>query len=433
MAESREWRAEREEGRGEKGDGKVRSAKCKVRIGRRDAEYAVRSRQYAVRRTRPSSFILHPSGARRGVSLLEVLVSMFIILFGLLGVAALLEVGRSESGVATRHDRALACGRSGLAEVRLRRMHDPNNWLALYDANNPYPGWAGTPPPPNWYAVPTYESNLEHYQVYAIDPLYIARFSSENPGATPAQIAFNTARFPYGAGAPLWMGRCSLSGVSVGQSFPGFDRLFTWPDDQVFDLPKDPQQRPTRQLDALGVGQFEGNYSWLATICPAPTEAGLVTANKTHFEVSVVVFYQRDFTPPMAAADPNKPGERWLTVFFAGAGVDGGDVVLQKGPADPPDWLDVRENDWIFLGGWQTATDFTPSMRKIFKWYRVIAVESQNPNTPNVRRATLTGQDWSPNWRADTNADGSISALDGSMGVVCSGVVDVYTQLMELD
>ncbi len=46
---------------------------------------------------------------RRGVSLVEILICLFIILFGLLGVAALLPVGRYDIMVAARADRGAAC------------------------------------------------------------------------------------------------------------------------------------------------------------------------------------------------------------------------------------------------------------------------------------------------------------------------------------
>jgi hypothetical protein len=336
-------------------------------------------------------------------------------------------------------------------------MHDPNNWLAWYDANNPYnppPWYPGWPGPDGWYTVPSYESNLQHYQAYVIDPLYISRFLNENPTAPPAQIALNTARFPYGTTAPLYMARCSWVTDAVTRQWlqndpnppirmnqyvrwlPSFDRIFAWPDDQLFDLPADLDQRPTGVFDTAGIGQFEGNYSWLATVCPVPIEAGQTVADKTHYEVSVVVFYQRDFTPPSTPADPDKPGERWLTVLFTGAGLGGGDVTLQKRPGDPQAWLEVREGDWIMLGGQQSVPGYPPSLRNIFKWYRVIAAEPQDPNNQysNDRRATLTGLDWSPNWTSgDNDGNGVRNALDGSLGVVCSGVAGVYTQVMELD
>jgi len=387
--------------------------------------------QYAVRRLRssplPSPFSPLPSPlsplsspARRGVSLLEVLVSMFIILFGLLGVAALLEVGRSEMGSATRLDRAMTCGRSALAEVKIRGMADPNRWVARYDTNTPYTNWSGGSVTPQWAAVSAMENSLQHYQAYVIDPLYITQFLTDNPGANDQQITDNTARFPYTSGAPLFMGRCSLDAVPTAALFPYFDRMFVWPDDQVFNIPRDPAERPTRQVDAAGIGQFEGNYSWMVTVCPVPTEVGQTVADRSLYEVSAVVFHQRDFSSPLAAYDPDRPGERVVTVEVTGGGYGGGDVRLSVDSsganARTATYLDVRENEWILLCG-------TSAPQNIFKWYRVVSAgEVFNDTTVNPnqwrRLVTLAGPDW---------------GYGNGYGVLCTGVAGVYTEVMAVN
>ena len=78
---------------------------------------------------------------RRGVSLMEILISIGVILGGLVGVAALLPVGRSEIVQASRMDRAAACGRAVLHEVQVRGLADPSQWVGFYDVS--------------WYTVPT--------------------------------------------------------------------------------------------------------------------------------------------------------------------------------------------------------------------------------------------------------------------------------------
>jgi hypothetical protein len=372
---------------------------------------------------------------------------MFIILFGLLGVAALLEIGRSELGVSTRQDRAIACGLSGLADVRIRRMHAPGNWYAWYDASNPYPGWVaaetalrppGWTPTLGWAQAPVNEIQLSHYQNYVIDPLYIGHYLAEIPPGdqTPTDIA----RFPYTAGAPLYMGRCAYAITPTAMSLPFFDRIFTWADDILFDLPKDPQQRPTRLVDATGIGQPEGYYSWLATVCPAVTEAGTPVADRSLYEVSVVVFYQRDFTPPSVAAATGvlKPGERLVGVTLLGGGWGGGDVRLSAdsvgSAARQPEYLDVRENDWILLAGNAAA-------RRMFRWYRVTAVTgdvalldpSQSPSSSNpwTRLVTLSGPDWPAGLGIDTDGDGVANLPP--QGVLLTGVVGVTSRVMQLD
>ncbi len=69
-----------------------------------------------------------PSALRRGVSLLEVLASIGVLSIGLLGLAALLPIGRYTLAEATKADRAGQCGRAALRDITVRRMLDYHNW-----------------------------------------------------------------------------------------------------------------------------------------------------------------------------------------------------------------------------------------------------------------------------------------------------------------
>ena len=71
----------------------------------------------------PSSFRL-----RSGVSLMEVLISVFVLSIGLIGLAALLPVGRLAIVETGKADRAGTCGRAGLYIVKTCRMLDSQNW-----------------------------------------------------------------------------------------------------------------------------------------------------------------------------------------------------------------------------------------------------------------------------------------------------------------
>ena len=382
---------------------------------------------------------------------------MFIILFGLLGVAALLELGRFDSALASRQDRAAACAESAFADLNARRLVDPRCWIRWYDqppftslpywapVAAPYPPWVYNVAPNQtaaWRRVGDAEANPQG--AYVIDPLYILRNLSSS--STPVEIASQVARFPYSPSIPA-MPRVFVDApnrlgvpltVDVATLAALADRQFIWPDDQVFDLPKDPQQRPKRMFDGANVGFYEGNYSWMAT----------VAADGGAYEVSIVVFYQRDFSPPSAPADPDMPGERILAytdssgavqpgVVFLGGGWGGGDVRLQVdsinsaalGPAKKPAYLDLREGDWILLYGF-SAGQWT------IRWYRVISVGGEatllNPNQPPsntnpwTRLVTLAG----PDWRIDNNQDG---VIDDAWGVLCTGVVGVYTHVVTRD
>jgi len=156
------------------------------------------------------------------------------------------------------------------------------------------------------------------------------------------------------------------------------------------------------------------------TVCPVPTEAGQTVANRSYYEVSAVVFYQRDFSSPLGVYDPNKPGERVVTVEVTGGGYGGGDARLSVASsganARAATYLDVRENEWILLC-------VTSGTQNIFRWYRVVSAgEVFNDTTVNPnqwrRLVTLAGPDW---------------GYGNGYGVLCTGVAGVYTEVVPVN
>ncbi len=371
---------------------------------------------------------------------------MFIILFGLLGVAALLEVGRSELGVSTRQDRAMACGVSGLAEVRARQYPNANGKPCFLA--NPYLWQQAVTNPQNNLAYgpvtdqggQTHNEAVDARRSFCIDPLYVAANSSfvggnyvvanyinefpyrdqsvpdppnyPTPPPPPQRMLRMTCwpRIPnpnYPPNPPPYI--FSSTDPNVHRTY--FDRLFTWPDDQVFDLPPDPQQRPQRLFDpTTGIGQLEGNYSWLLTVTPTSPADFIDASNIPYhdlqtpyphsYKVSVAVFYKRDFQPPPTTFDGNtEPAERLVWADVIGGGYAGGDMRLWIAQADMGQtqasaYLNVRQNEWLMLCG-------TDGMRQRFQWYRIIATgEVYQENSPPgpvarwCRNVTLAGPDW---------------------------------------
>lgn len=80
---------------------------------------------------------------RRGISLLEVLISMFILLVGLLGVGALIPVGKLEVSQADQYDRTGAVGRAAFREIKVRGMLRADAGCLALSAGNtgPLPRW----------------------------------------------------------------------------------------------------------------------------------------------------------------------------------------------------------------------------------------------------------------------------------------------------
>jgi len=140
--------------------------------------------------------------------------------------------------------------------------------------------------------------------------------------------------------------------------------------------------------------QFQGNYTWLATIVPT-SEAALTALQPADpaygsydYELSVVVFRKRDATP-------SAKSERLVDARL----LPGGEIeMFRQGNTDPAlldtTFQDIRSGDWIAVMGVHQTTGLF-----LMKWYRMLALDhesSVNPNVPNeyIRRAMLAGPDW---------------------------------------
>ena len=68
---------------------------------------------------------------RSGLSLLEILISVFVLSIGLLGVAAVIPLGGDAILKSAKSDRAGACGRSSLHVIKTRGWLNPAGWRQL--------------------------------------------------------------------------------------------------------------------------------------------------------------------------------------------------------------------------------------------------------------------------------------------------------------
>jgi hypothetical protein len=197
---------------------------------------------------------------------MEVLISIFILSIGLLGVASLIPIGKLALIETNKSDRTGACGRAGLREVKIRRMLDYRNWSPAQ-------------------ASPDTNKTIGSF---AIDPL--------------------------GAGAGNTLGginRWSLVGANAAD-------IFRWKDDLVFKYSRDKTIGP--QLLPGGL-TYEGSYTWFVTVTPATSELDIPVTQKKLFNVSVVVCYKRA---------PGVAGEKSSGVTFPVTGIayTGGSVTL---------------------------------------------------------------------------------------------------------
>ncbi len=295
---------------------------------------------------------------RNGVSLMEVLISIFVLSIGLMGVAALLPAGGFNIAKTNEADRSASCGRAALRDIKIRNLLDQTKWTA--------PGSSGKPT--------------------LIDPL--------GPNTNFPYCSYAT--FP--SGSPV----ISISRVGL-TSTP--NRIFIAEDDLVFVKPENDDERPVLLNDGTGTQPTKGDYSWMFMVSPDN-------------RVSVVVFHRRNFSPPLNLSDvgPNnpKPSERVVVAEFGGQQPIDVELSMPQNPSITQlgigldEYLDVRKNSWVLL---------TNGIQ--FVWYRVVAVANELEN--GKRLVSFAGADWAGT-KLDLDGDGIANELqavvcDGVVGV----------------
>jgi len=291
---------------------------------------------------------------RRGVTLLEVLVSMFVLAVGLLGLASLLPVASFYASEAQKYDRAATLGQAAYHDMQLRGYLQPKAWL---DTTGNYAVNVLSPPGvPSTSYLFSNATTLPFLPPVVIDPLAIG-FAAANGQTPPPQFP----AFPApGAGLPgaptinrltldanrAWRPEDvtqPLAAVHIPMAYALAQRLFASNDDLVFQSPANADYRPIStnappngsQLPdyqliytQTGTGpaptfnptytlaftntnnnvpaslpsnlgtptpDFTGDYSWLLTVAPDIDDVFQNdVANMDRFRVSVVIFYKRD-------------------------------------------------------------------------------------------------------------------------------------------
>jgi hypothetical protein len=362
--------------------------------------------------------------------LLEVLFSMFVLAVGLLGLAAMVPVGKHQVTEASHADRSTAIGQAAHKEIKVRDALDPATWRFFNYTGNAFQAY----PASGVVTLP-----------FVVDPLAIT--SNINSGSSDPQFAF----FPHGNGNPNFrtaapmlakLDRISLTSVSSSTAASNWalaDRIFRSFDDRTFELPSDVTLRPQHMVDSSGVplptpSQSEGNYSWLFMVSPPQFAGGPST-------VSVVVFYKRDLVVATSGTEPASERFVYLDLVNGGLGGSfGGDAQLRTLSAAPSDSgtmatatssefaekvLKVRPNQWILVSG-QLTSGSVP----VHKWYRVVSTsEMQSTASPWVVDVTLAGPDWNGGVFNDMESGGFTTMF----ATICDGVVGVFEKTIQLD
>jgi hypothetical protein len=330
---------------------------------------------------------------RRGISLLEVLISMFVLAVGLLGVAALIPAGHHEIAQGSRLEYASMIGRSAFRDLKVRGMLTPGNWDGTYywRLQNGNPAWAPTgPDDPQPFVVNGAKSA---HVAFALDPLGIANGFSGRFPHNPGMLRPFLTRI-----APMDMTTDPATAAALMDTvFRSSVDLITAENTTNRDLP--PEQLiftenagvvSTLRPSLFGGGDTflrrasEGNYSWLATIVSDHSH----TALSGTVTVSVAVFHKRDLSTAGAgeiAATASVIGSPGTT---GSIGLGGGDVTIN---GITPASKVIRPGEWIMLAGRRLIS--STQRYDYFRWYRVVSAGKKSGFS---QRVSLAGTDWDP-------------------------------------
>ena len=370
------------------------------------------------------------SPLRSAFSLLEVLIAMFILTVGMLGIAAAVVIGNASALRAMVADRVASVGRNVLADVRTREWLDATRWMNV----------DGSP------VVPHRDAPLPIGEAFCIDPLYIAAVINQAGGLPAPELG----RFPYDpTPTVLSMRRVSVN-VAVNPTQPQlvlsnrrfWERLCVAEDDLVFDSTALSRPRLVFRTDAGKImavptlpgetpagnplyPDYQGMYSWMVTV--VPQVPGVPSVSQSYL-VSAVIFRNRNLLWPVDPA-ADMPGERVAIANFLG----GADLRLSVpnsavGTRDPDEYLRIPEGQYLLLAGRVLVNVNPPQFQNVFLWYRVIAASELSQNGSFYQRdLTVAGPDWNPGWCLDIDGDGNSRE---AWAILCTNVYGVYTEVM---
>jgi Tfp pilus assembly protein PilV len=386
-----------------------------------------------------------PLSPPRGISLIEVLISMFVLLFGLMGVAAIFPVASHYIQEGDKRDRSSGLAQIAFEELKSKKLLRPTTWAIPSTPNFSYPflssgqftlaamqGHAfiidpvGTAaanritPPPNGY-----------------DFLPVNAFNGQNPWSNPPspQKALTGITWPI---RRITFDVNSNPNTVTAMSAQTSEAVFTL-HDELATIQPEAGDRPSVQLwrrDGSGQmlsRQFGGNYSWLATVVPTRTTAltGLQPAagiRDEFYEITSVVLYKRNPTPSVTVGS-SAGSERLVCAEF----LNNGELALYN-DASTVDTVDtaldgIKPTNWIAVCGVNQVNGAF-----MLKWYKILAMDDSSSQdiltgagTRTVRYLMVDG----PEWPTGMNGSNPLG-WQNLRAIVIPGAIDAYTQVMQL-
>ena len=337
--------------------------------------------------------------ATAGLTLIEILMTIFVLAIGLLGVAALMPVGSYQMQRGQIAQRVSEIGLQSLDLIEATEMNSPKRWLFVdgttfdaVDPDDPADASDRTDPvriacritgTPSATSFPTSATGLppRSGKGFAIDfarcqdaSLYGEQWRAEDDSGTVTYLGSGTAPTPQAddvfvlrrcepfAIDPLYMyhsnggtgdfvpadamPRITVSGVT---SQAAAESIFQNDEDLIVVEDEDsgfPSGRavwgPSNSNPVKA--KSEGNYSWLATFSPGEKASG---SDPKQWTVSVAVFFKR----PLGLRDnEGKNASQWTVPFSTSGGNNGYTTVRchgENGENDPVDATLIFDADSI--------------------------------------------------------------------------------------
>ncbi|MGC4003938.1 MAG: prepilin-type N-terminal cleavage/methylation domain-containing protein [Pirellulales bacterium] len=341
------------------------------------------------------------SAARRrsGISLIEVLMSIFILAVGLLGIASLLPLGQRQIEEAEQHDRAAIIGQNAFRTFRTRGYSNYQWWCS--------PSGTSVAQNTSPFAQPVLTTPI------IIDPLLASNTAltatANVPHSGTLLKRFTVKQTPGNSG-----------GAAINAA--AAEAVFVARDDLILTQGNTPEDSSSLKLDNNARRDFEGRYSWMAMISPAnpgTTTPGLPVGTP-HYEMpcelSIIVFNRRPYlgngtnvlNDEETIGGMSIPRERVVDAdLSAGGGIGGGDAVLSGGTNAYH--LMVRPGEYLLL---------VSTNGRNARWYKILSAEDYNPASDTQRTITLAGPDWT---------------YGAAKAIIFDGATAVYTKSIKLE
>ena len=414
-----------------------------------------------------------------GVTLVEVLFAIGVILVGLVGLASVLPIAGRRAQDSVDLNEASAFATATLDELTAQGTLQPNTLVTRLDraiggfSVGATPTLSNVPPLPNAFSAPPGVTS------WCVDPLFVSDGVSQKnqtnggyfvPFDPNGGNGYRRILFPYyraehnpltdpsgtfntGTAWPLAprMLRVGVGGPRGLVSAREAESIAELPDGLAVTKPDDNSLNVDFQTQgAIDAGQVSGlgGSSLIGKRLRDGSLTWIATCNRlqgtSYINVAIVILRNRDrsfYTYPVgtgsaaATAEDNAIAERLAYVSSANGftGGAGGSVQIVA-PANTAS--DLTVNDWVMLsrnpaGGWP-----------VHRWYRVASVgqEAEEINFPDPVHGTdrpvwrhtlyLDGPDWSFGFSTPGSADGTVA--DNTYVTIVEDVVAVSEQTIRL-